>query len=70
MAHTITVRWRGVDVSWHHIDKEPEDGGPGYAIVCMDDGYFAVDQQLEIYCDGQLWFHSSDVWFPGHIKPY
>ena len=70
MSPELTVLWRGVPVSWHHVNKKPDDGGPGFAIICMDDGHHQVDEHLEIYCDGQLWFHSPDVWFPGHVKAY
>lgn len=66
----ITVLWRGQPVSWHHINRRPDDGSPGYAILCLDDGHIAVDEHLEIYCNGELWFHSPDVWFPGMINPY
>ncbi len=65
----VRVLWRGVRVVWDQIDRDPDNGVP-YVIVCGDDGHYIATEQLEIYIDGKLWFHSSDVWFPGMIKPY
>ena len=67
-----TVKYRDKDVHFCGFDLDHEDGSDGCVGLHLNDDeeHQDVTTQVQVFFNGQPYWHSADVWFPGMVHIY
>ena len=73
--HLFRIKHHGQPVPWCSFNLEPDNNKPGFVVIHRqpgldNSGHDIIYTQIEVFYNGQPYWHSVDVWFPGMVKTY